>query len=110
MPGALRTQLGESLNMVAQFRDWFTGGDVKSADDIPPGHGAVIRSGLTKLAVFNDKDGKRTTLSAICPHMGCLVRWNPGESTWDCPCHGSRFSATGTCLHGPSTTDLKKAD
>ncbi len=110
MPGALRTQLGESLNMVAQFRDWFTGGDVKSADDIPPGHGAVIRSGLTKLAVFNDKDGKRTTLSAVCPHMGCLVRWNPGESTWDCPCHGSRFGATGTCLHGPSTTDLKKAD
>ena len=110
MPGALRTMLGESLNMVSQFKDWFTGGDVKSADDIPPGHGAVVRSGLSKLAVYNDEHGKRTTLSAVCPHMGCIVRWNPGETTWDCPCHGSRFSATGTCLHGPSTVDMKKAD
>ncbi len=108
MPGALRTLLGENFNMVAQFGDWLTGGDVASADEVPAGHGAVIRSGLTKHAVFNSREGQRTTLSAVCPHMGAIVRWNPAESTWDCPCHGSRFSATGTCLHGPSTTDLKK--
>ncbi len=110
MPGAVRTQLGETLNMAAQFTDWLTGGDVKSAEDIPPGHGAVVRSGLTKLAVYKDDRGKVTSLSAVCPHMGCLVRWNPGETTWDCPCHGSRFSATGTCLHGPSTSNLAKAE
>ena len=110
MPGALRTLLGENLNMAAQFTDWLTGGDVKSAHEIPSGHGAVVRSGLTKLAVYKDDQGKVTTLSAVCPHMGCIVRWNPGETTWDCPCHGSRFSATGTCLHGPSTSDLTKAE
>jgi len=110
MPGALKTLLGENLNMAAQFADWLTGGDVKSADQIPSGHGAVIRSGLTKLAVYKDDVGKVTTLSAVCPHMGCIVRWNPGEKMWDCPCHGSRFSADGTCMHGPSTTDLKKAE
>ena len=110
MPGALRTILGENFNMVSQFADWLTGGDVNSADDIPKGHGAVVRSGLTKLAVYNDERGERTILSAVCPHMGAIVRWNPGESTWDCPCHGSRFSATGTCLHGPSTADLKPVD
>ncbi|QJW98350.1 FAD-dependent oxidoreductase [Frigoriglobus tundricola] len=109
-PAAARTLLGENLNAVAQFTDWLTGGDVKGADQIPPGHGAVVRRGLTKLAVYKDDRGQVTTLSAVCPHMGCLVRWNPGEATWDCPCHGSRFSATGTCLHGPSTSDLKKAD
>lgn len=110
MPGALRTLLGENLNMASQFTDWITGGDVASADDIPKGHGAVVRSGLTKLAVYNDEHGNRTTLSAVCPHMGAIVRWNAGESTWDCPCHGSRFSATGTCLHGPSVADLKPVE
>jgi nitrite reductase/ring-hydroxylating ferredoxin subunit len=109
MPGAIRTLIGENLNMAAQFVAWFTGGDVKSADEIPPGQGAVVRSGLTKLAVHKDDDGTVTTLSAVCPHMGCIVRWNPGESTWDCPCHGSRFSAIGTCLHGPSTSNLIKS-
>ena len=110
MPGALRTLMGENLNVAAQFTDWLTGGDVKSADAIPRGHGAVVRSGLTKLAVYNDDQGKVTMLSAVCPHMGCIVRWNPGETTWDCPCHGSRFSATGMCLHGPSTSDMTKAE
>ena len=102
--------MGENLNVAAQFTDWLTGGDVKSADAIPRGHGAVVRSWLTKLAVYNDDQGKVTTLSAVCPHMGCIIRWNPGETTWDCPCHGSRFSATGMCLHGPSTSDMAKAE
>lgn len=110
MPGALKTLLGENLNMAAQYTDWLTGGDVTSADQIPSGHGAVVRSGLTKLAVYKDDAGKVTTLSAVCPHMGCIVRWNPGEKMWDCPCHGSRFRADGICMHGPSTADLKKAE
>jgi glycine/D-amino acid oxidase-like deaminating enzyme/nitrite reductase/ring-hydroxylating ferredoxin subunit len=110
MPGALRTLLGENLNMAAQFSDWLTGGDVRSADQVPPGHGAVVRRGLSKVAVYRDDGGRLTELSAVCPHMGCVVRWNPGERTWDCPCHGSRFCATGTCLHGPSTADLRRAE
>jgi glycine/D-amino acid oxidase-like deaminating enzyme/nitrite reductase/ring-hydroxylating ferredoxin subunit len=110
MPLAIRSRLSEDANIFAQYRDWFTGGDVKSVDDIPPGTGAVIRSGLSKHAVFKDDKGAVTRLSAVCPHMGCIVQWNPGETTWDCPCHGSRFSATGMCLHGPSTSDLKPID
>jgi glycine/D-amino acid oxidase-like deaminating enzyme/nitrite reductase/ring-hydroxylating ferredoxin subunit len=110
MLGALKTFLGENLDMAAQFADWLTGGDVASERDIPDGHGAIVRRGLQKLAVYRDDRGKVTTCSAVCPHMGCLVRWNPGERTWDCPCHGSRFSATGTCLHGPATTDLTRID
>jgi glycine/D-amino acid oxidase-like deaminating enzyme/nitrite reductase/ring-hydroxylating ferredoxin subunit len=110
MPGALLTLVSENLNAATQFTDWLTGGDVKSAADIPPGHGAVVRSGLTKLAVYKDDQGAVTTLSAICPHLGCLVRWNPGDTTWDCRCHGSRLNATGRCLHGPSTRDLRKVE
>lgn len=102
------TLLGEATNAVAQYTDWLTGGDVKSVDQIPPGHGAVVRVGLTKHAVYRDKGGKVVELSAVCPHMGGLVRWNPGEQTWDCPCHGSRFTCNGEVMHGPAVSGLKK--
>ncbi len=110
MPAAARTLLGENLNLAAQYRDWLTGGDVSSADAIPPGHGAVVRRGLTKLAVYRAEDGTAKEFSATCPHMGCVVRWNPGETTWDCPCHGSRFSAAGEVTHGPAVSGLKPVE
>ena len=43
-----------------------------------------------------------------CPHLGCALKWNPREHSWDCPCHGSRFSEDGQRLDGPATGDLKK--
>ena len=43
-----------------------------------------------------------------CPHMGCALKWNPEERTWDCPCHGSRFEENGVLIDNPSTGDLKK--
>jgi len=110
MPGALLTYLGENLNLAAQYTDWLTGGDVSSIEDIPPGHGAIVRSGLGKLAVYRDADGAVTKLSAACPHMGGVVRWNPGEKSWDCPCHGSRFACTGAVLHGPAVQPLQVAE
>lgn len=110
MPVALRTLVGENLNLAAQYADWLTGGDVSGPDDIPPGHGAIVRKGFTKLAVYKEPDGTVVTRSAVCPHLGGVVRWNAGESTWDCPCHGSRFSATGTCLHGPAVGDLAEVE
>ena len=107
MPGALKTLFQENANVVAQYTDWLTGGDVSSIDQIPPGQGAVVRCGLTKHAVYRDEKGTATEMTSVCPHMGGLVRWNPGEKTWDCPCHGSRFSATGEVMHGPAVEGLK---
>ena len=43
-----------------------------------------------------------------CPHMGCALKWNPQERSWDCPCHGSRFSESGTRLDNPAVSDRKK--
>ncbi len=43
-----------------------------------------------------------------CPHMGCALKWNPHEHTWDCPCHGSRFAQDGTLLENPATGNLKR--
>jgi len=63
---------------------------------------------LSKLAICRTRgESGLTVLSATCPHFGAIVRWNNADQTWDCPCHGSRFSADGRVLHGPATTDLK---
>lgn len=43
-----------------------------------------------------------------CPHLGCALKWNPQEHTWDCPCHGSRFTEDGRLIDNPATGDLKK--
>lgn len=43
-----------------------------------------------------------------CPHLGCALRWNPQEHSWDCPCHGSRFDKRGKLLNNPATDDMKK--
>lgn len=51
-----------------------------------------------------------TLTSPRCPHLGCALRWNPYERSWDCPCHGSRFSHYGKLLDGPSNADIKRPD
>lgn len=59
-----------------------------------------------KVAVYTDATGQVTKLSAVCTHAGCIVQWNAAETTWDCPCHGSRFKATGEVIEGPATKNL----
>ena len=102
--------LQENLNVAAQYGSWVTGGDVESPEAIAPGTGAVLRQGLTKVAAYRDEHGQLHECSAVCPHLGCIVRWNHNESTWDCPCHGSRFDKKGHLLCGPANTDLVQAN
>ncbi len=100
----------ESANAARQYVDLLTGGDVKSAEDVKPGQGAVIRQGLHKLAVYRDEAGGLHQCSAICTHLQCVVQWNQVEGTWDCPCHGSRFDPIGKVIMGPAIDDLEKID
>jgi glycine/D-amino acid oxidase-like deaminating enzyme/nitrite reductase/ring-hydroxylating ferredoxin subunit len=97
----------ENFNVVAQYATGLAGpGDVGSAEEVAPGTGAVIRRGLSKVAVYCDESGVRHELSAVCKHLGCIVDWNPVESSWDCPCHGSRFNKNGHVITGPANSDL----
>jgi glycine/D-amino acid oxidase-like deaminating enzyme/nitrite reductase/ring-hydroxylating ferredoxin subunit len=105
--GAVADFVKENLNVAAQYVSYVTPGDVSSLDEIPPNSGAVIREGLSKIAVFRDEAGALHRRSAVCPHLGCIVGWNPSASTWDCPCHGSRFDRYGTVVNGPAKDDLK---
>jgi len=98
----------ENINVAAQYSDYVTAGDIKSEDELKPGQGAVMRHGLSKIAVYRDENGAIHKRSAVCPHLGCVVAWNACEKTWDCPCHGSRYSAEGRVYQGPANTDLSE--
>jgi glycine/D-amino acid oxidase-like deaminating enzyme/nitrite reductase/ring-hydroxylating ferredoxin subunit len=69
--------------------------------------GAVFEEGKEKIGVYRDKEERLRKVSPVCTHMGCLVDWNNAEESWDCPCHGSRFSADGKVIHGPALHDLR---
>lgn len=75
---------------------------------VPPGQGVVVRDEEGTVALYRAEDGSLTKLSAACTHMGCIVSWNDGEGSWDCPCHGSRFTADGAVIQGPAIHPLKK--
>ena len=96
----------ENLNVAGQFTDYLTAGEIKSVDELKPGEGAIMREGVSKLAVCRDEGGTVHKLSAVCPHLGCIVAWNSTEKTWDCPCHGSKYDAEGRVYQGPANSDL----
>jgi Rieske Fe-S protein len=81
-----------------------------SAEELAPGQGAIVRSGLGQRAVYRDQGGELHSLSARCTHMGCIVNFNDAEATWDCPCHGSRFNTDGEVIEGPAVKPLEKKD
>mgnify|MGYP002778837924 CR=1 FL=1 len=96
----------ENLNAVSHFKDLLVRQDVGSLVEIAPGEGAVVHEGIIPVAVYRDEAGSVHRCSAVCTHMGCVVRWNKLEKSWDCPCHGSRFDAFGAVLTGPATKPL----
>ena len=69
----------------------------------------MVRRGLSKVAVFRHANGSLAEFSAVCPHLACIVSWNPTEKSWDCPCHGSRFDVSGRVLNGPAKRGLEPA-
>jgi glycine/D-amino acid oxidase-like deaminating enzyme/nitrite reductase/ring-hydroxylating ferredoxin subunit len=108
--GALGRLVRENLNVAAQYADWLRPGDVADESAIAPGSGAIVRHGLDRIAAYRDSSGTLHRCHAACPHLGCAVAWNPAESTWDCPCHGSRFTATGRVIVGPANRDLARLE
>lgn len=74
--------------------------------DLSPGEGDIVSAGGRKVAGYRDEDGQLHAVSTRCTHLYCQVRWNSAERTWDCPCHGSRFTPDGAVLNGPAVRDL----
>jgi glycine/D-amino acid oxidase-like deaminating enzyme/nitrite reductase/ring-hydroxylating ferredoxin subunit len=76
-------------------------------DELAPGEGRLVSRRGRRTAVYRDESGFVHTLSPVCTHLGCHVAWNRAERTWDCPCHGSRFSGEGSVIQGPAVRDLE---
>ena len=84
--------------------------ELKDVAELLPGEGAIMKHHLRPVAVSRAEDGGMCAVSGICTHAGCTVKWNLGERSWDCPCHGSRFAPTGEVLHGPAVKELAPVD
>ena len=101
----------ETVDAASQFAtDWLRTLVGPTLESVDPGEGRVVREGRSPIAVSRDESGELRSVSAVCPHMYCVVDWNDAEESWDCPCHGSRFEPDGTVIEGPASADLPPAD
>lgn len=89
-------------------KDYVTDGDTISLSQLMPGNGAMVKIEGESLAVYRDSSGALIAVSPVCTHMKCKVHWNGVETSWDCPCHGSRFSPDGSVLEGPAVEPLQR--
>lgn len=106
--GAIATYVTENVDYPYYYiRDRLRGDD-SGSDSVAPGDGKVLTIDGRRVAVHRTDAGELVKVSAVCTHMGCLVRWNTAERTWDCPCHGSRFTVDGLVLGGPAEASLEK--
>ena len=78
--------------------------------ELAPDTGGIIRVGGRTVGGYRDPDGTLHTVRPTCTHLGCRLHWNGAERSWDCPCHGSRFSYGGEVLEGPAVTPLEVID
>jgi glycine/D-amino acid oxidase-like deaminating enzyme/nitrite reductase/ring-hydroxylating ferredoxin subunit len=99
--------LKENLNVARRFvMDRFGGESVDSLNEIAAGEGRLVKYNGKLLAVYREDGGALHVRQPQCTHAGCIVQWNEAERTWDCPCHGGRYSATGERIYGPAPRDL----
>ena len=75
-------------------------------EELPVGHGGIVEAEGHKAGVYKDEEGRCHVVNPRCPHLGCQLEWNPDEKSWDCPCHGSRFTFDGALLDNPAQENL----
>lgn len=107
---AAKDFIKENADVAVEFVKGLFTAEIKEMESVLPGEAKIIVKDNHKIAVHRDRDGVLTATSAICTHMGCQVHFNNAEETWDCPCHGSRFSKTGEVIEGPALKPLKRLD
>jgi glycine/D-amino acid oxidase-like deaminating enzyme/nitrite reductase/ring-hydroxylating ferredoxin subunit len=101
--------VNHNADVVKQFASkWFSHEELHELAELATDEGKIVRFKDEKVAIYKDKDGGIHALSPTCTHVGCEVKWNSAELTWDCPCHGARYSYDGRVLNGPATKNLAK--
>jgi glycine/D-amino acid oxidase-like deaminating enzyme/nitrite reductase/ring-hydroxylating ferredoxin subunit len=98
-----------NADVVKQFvGKWFSGEELQQVAGLAPGEGRVVTYNKEKIALYKDEAGALHAVNPLCRHMKCEVQWNTAEKSWDCPCHGARYSYDGKLLTGPAAADLEQ--
>ena len=103
----LRQNVDAFRNFVGK---WFDKEKLEEFAELAPGEAKVTKYSGEKLALYKDEHGELHGVGPVCTHLKCSVAWNNAEQSWDCPCHGSRFSFEGKVLTGPADHDLEKVE
>jgi Rieske Fe-S protein len=82
----------------------------KDPSDLQIDEGSVVMVNGKRAGAYKDPEGKLHIVDTTCTHLGCECEWNHGERTWDCPCHGSRYSYDGEVLNGPTEKPLRRIE
>lgn len=99
----------ESVTVARQLvKDYLTDRQEEKLSTLAAGASAIVEAEGESFAAYRAPDGQLFAVSNVCPHMGCKVHWNSVETSWDCPCHGSRFRPDGTVIEGPALSPLKR--
>lgn len=107
---SIKTFVKENMNVAAHLIGGKLDRPDKEIKDIQHNEGAVITIKGKRAGAYKDNSGELFVVDTTCTHMGCEVNWNSGDKTWDCPCHGSRFSHEGEVMEGPAEEPLKRID
>ncbi len=99
---AASTSLGELTQTVERRLK-----NVPGAEALAPGEAALAKVGEGKVGLYKDDSGRVHAVNITCTHTGCELTWNEAEHTWDCPCHGSRFTKEGDIIEGPALKTLQ---
>jgi Rieske Fe-S protein len=99
----------ENVTVVKQLvKDYLTSRQDEKLAQLQPGDSAIVDAEGETFAAWRSPSGELFAVSNTCPHLGCKVHWNSVETTWDCPCHGSRFRPDGTVIEGPALSGLER--
>ncbi len=101
----------EAADVVGEFfGKRFSSSKIKELSDVAHGEARVVKYEGQSIALFKDEAGSLHAVNPACTHINCVVGWNTAEKTWECPCHGSRFSMDGEMLTAPARKDLEKIE
>lgn len=97
-----------NADVLSQFLGkWFASEKLEELAELAPDEGKVVKLSNETMALYKDANGALHAVNPTCTHMKCSVAWNAAEKSWDCPCHGARYSTEGTVLNGPADVDLE---
>ncbi len=110
-PSTLKDLAKDNLKVGARFvGDRIARLRADSVDHLAPGEGGMAEVDGQTVGAYRAPDGTVHAVSLNCTHMGCTVKWNSAETSWDCPCHGSRFDCDGAVLNGPAVRPLSQVE